>query len=555
MSHSKRSIALLRLVALLAVAGMVITGCAPVVQAPAAAPAANQPAAEAPAAAAAEPTATTATAAQPAAGTPKRGGTLTWARNAVPENLDVAWTEANQDTWVLVNVVEPLIRISADGTKLEPAVADKYEMADDGLSYTFHIRPDIKFSDGTPVTADDVVFSIQRTASEGNWKWTLDNMQEIAKVDDATVKITLKEKSTAFLSDLALLNNAVLSKAAFDKMGKDEFMKHPIGTGPFMISDWVVGDHITLVKNPNYWEMAPDGQPYPYLDQVTLTQVPEDTTRVLQVQSGNVDATDAIPFSQIDSLKNDSKADITLWTSTQSYYIFLNNRVPPLDDPKIRLAMNYAVDRQAMVDAVLFGNGSIATSFFPKDSLCWNSDLPGFPYDLEKAKQLVKESKYPDGFSGLKLEVPSGRQIGRDNATMLKDMWAKIGINVDIAEVEGGLLSDEFQNNTFQAISGYQWTNDIIDPDEQVGWFVVDPAFHSGWKNDKAVELAKQAAIETDTAKRCEMYGQIQQIFNEDSPAILLYHTPFTTFINKDVKDFFQIPLGWLVFGRVWIDR
>ncbi|MFN2203901.1 MAG: ABC transporter substrate-binding protein, partial [Caldilineaceae bacterium] len=106
-----------------------------------------------------------------------------------------------------------------------------------------------------------------------------------------------------------------------------------------------------------------------------------------------------------------------------------------------------------------------------------------------------------------------------------------------------------------QAISGYQWTNDVIDPAQQVAWMVVDPAIHSGWVNERAIELTKQAAVELDPEKRCEMYYEIQQIFNDDAVVILLYHTPFTTFVNNDVKGFYQIPLGWLVFKSTWIDR
>ena len=490
----------------------------------------------------------------PAAGTPKRGGTLTWVRTAIPQMLDIYLSEANQDMWILVNVAEPLVRVKFDGSDVEGAVADKWEIAPDGLTYTFHIRPGIKFSDGTLVTPEDVVFSLKTAAVTGPWKTMLTSMKSVEKVDASTVKFTLNMRYSPFLSTLAMMSNSIIPEKLYKEKGNDEFFKNIVGTGPYKVTAWVVGDHISLEKNPNYWDMAPDGKPYPYIDKVEVTQVPEIATSVLQVQSGKVDATDGVSWSQVEPLKTDAKAEIKIWPSTQSHYIFMNTRIAPMDDAKFREALQYATDRQSMIDAVLFGNGTVATTFLWRGAQCWDATNPGFPYDLEKAKALLKESKYPTG-AKLTLEVSNASQVGSDNASMLKDMWAKIGVDVTVQQIEGGLLSDEFTNNKHSAISGYQWTNDITDVDEMVQWFIVDPMFHSGWKNDQAITLAQQAAVELDPAKRCSMYNEIQKIFNTDSPGIILYHTPFNTFINKQVKDFTQISLGWLRFEKVWLDR
>lgn len=541
------------LISLLVLFSVVMSACTPAAtatQAPAA-PAATE-AVVAPAAT--EAPAATAATVVPAAGTPKRGGTLTWVRGAVPEQLDIYLSEANQDYWILVNVVEPLVRVKFDGSDVEGAVADKWEISTDGLTYTFHIRDGIKFSDGTLVTPEDVVFSMKTAAVTGPWKSMLTAMKDVEKVDASNVKFTLNTPYSPFLSTLALLSNSIIPEKLYKEKGNDEFFKAIVGTGPYMVTDWVVGDHISLAKNPNYWDMAPDGQPYPYMDKVEVTQVPEAATRTLQVQSGKVDATDGIPWSQADQLKSDAKANFQIWASTQSHYVFLNTALPPLDDAKFRQALQYATDRQSMVDAVLFGNGTIATTFLWRGAQFWDATNPGFPYDLEKAKALLAESKYPTG-AKVTIEVSNASQVGADNAAMLKDMWAKIGVEVTVQQMEGGLLSAEFNASKHTAISGYQWTNDITDIDEMVEWFIVDPRIHSGWKNDTAIDLAKKAAIELDPAKRATMYAEIQKIFNEDSPTIILYHTPFNTFINKEVKDFTQISLGWLRFEKVWLDR
>ncbi len=552
MPNPKRSQITVAILLVMALLGSFVAGCvAPAAPAPAA-PQANAPAV-APVSA---PAATVAAA--PAASAPKRGGTLKWAVGAAPENFDVVWSEVNQDTWVAINVFEGLVRVTKDGLNVEPALADKWTISTDGLVYTFHMRQGVKFSDGAPLTAGDAVFSLKRAQVEGPWTWSLAAAKTI-EADGENVKITLSEPSSEFLSILALASNNIVPQKAMEAAGKDgdtwNFFKKPVGTGPFMVTDWVVGDHMTLKKNPYYWEMAPDGKPYPYLDGVEIKQVAEDTTRTLQVQSGDEQGTFGIPFSQVAQLKTQPNATLTLWPSTQSYWIELNHRIPPLDDVKVRQAMNYALDKQAMLNAVLAGNGSLATSIFPKGSPCWNPNLTGFPYDLDKAKQLMKESKYPNGFSGIHIQVPAGRQIGRDQATMAKEMWAKIGINVDIQEMESGLLSKLNTNNQEEIISGYQWTNDINDNGELAGWAMIDPAMHSGWNNPTVQDLFKKAKVELDPTKRCDLYYQMQQLFNDDAVAILLYHTPFVTLVNNNVKDFYMTPLGWYVWKATWLSQ
>ena len=491
----------------------------------------------------------------PAAAGPKRGGSLKWVTGFSPQNLDIWVSVANQDMWSMVNVVEGLVRVNRKGDAMEGCVADKWTISDDGLTYSFHIRTGVKFSNGDPVTPEDVVFSLKYAMANGSWTWLDSSIKDVVKVDSENVNVILTAKYSPMLTVFGFISNGIIASKEFQAKGVDEFDKAPVSTGPFMIKDYVPNDHITLVRNPYYWDMGEDGKPLPYLDQVTVTQVPEGTTRVLQVQSGQSDATDGVVWSQVNNLKNDTAGDMQLWPSTQTHYIILNDRTAPMDDMNFRLALAYATDRQAMVDTVLFGNGAVATTFFPAEGMCVDKTITGFPYDVAKAKEYLAKSKNPNGFKGFKIELPSGDLMARDNATMLKDMWAKIGVEVEVQEVENGVLTDEFNNNTFYSIAGYQWTNDILDPDEQVGFFIVDPAYHSGWKNDQALKDAKDAQLTLDPSQRCQYYSDIQKIYNAESPILSLYHTPFNTFIMKDVKGFSMINLGWYRFQYVWLDR
>ena len=547
-------------ISLLVLFSVVLSACVPATQPVAPAQPTQVPAAAQPTQAVQPPTQAAPTAVPqpttaPAPGAPKRGGTLNWSTQASPQNLDIWISEANQDMWTMVNIVEGLVRVNRKGDAMEACLSDKWTISTDGLEYTFHLRPGIKFSNGDAVTPEDVVFSLKYAMVTGPWKWLDTSIKDVVKVDDSNVKITLTAAYTPMLTVFGFISNSIVPEKVFNSKGVDEFDKAPVGTGPYMIKEYVPNEHITLVRNPYYWDMGVDGKPLPYIDTVVVTQVPEATTRVMQVQSGDVDGMDGVPWSSVNQLKSDASATMTLWPSTQTHYLLFNFRTPPMDDLKFRQALSYATDRKAMVETVLFGNGSVAKSFFPEDGMCVDKTIPDPAYDLDKAKALLKESKFPDGYKGFKIEVPQGSVIGRDNATMLKDMWAKIGVEVDIQEVESGTMSDEFNANKHFSISGYQWTNDILDPDEQVGFFVIDPAYHTGWVNAKAVDEAKQAQTIQDPAKRCQLYSDLQNIYNEEAPVLSLYHTPFNTFIKKDVKDFTMISLGWYRFQYVWLDR
>ncbi|MFC2015461.1 ABC transporter substrate-binding protein, partial [Chloroflexota bacterium] len=490
------------------------------------------------------------------AGAVKRGGVLEWTRQALPMTLDPVWTDSNYDIWLFQNLYEPLVRVNKEGSGLEPALAESWEVSDDGLIYTFSLRPGVQFHDGSPIKASDVVWSLERAGDPdaGIWSWTLENVAAVEAVDDATVAITLEAPAATFLSMLSMFNASVLPQAVVEEQGADEFFKLPIGTGPFQLAEFVVGERLVFEKNTNYWELGADGEPLPYLDSVRVLQVPEASTRVLQVQAGEVDGTDEVPFSMIDQFEGDPALSMERFASTKSEYGWINHRQPPLDDVNVRLALSYAIDRQALIDTVLFGNGEAATALRPKGSMCWNGELEGFPYDLEKAQQLMAESKYPDGFEGMLITVASGDATTRDIATVLKEMWAPLGITVEIQEFETGTWYDEYDAEEFVVQIG-SWTDDVIDPLQQIEYMAVDPAGRTGWVNERVHELAKAAALELDPDVRCDMYEEIQAIFNEDAVEIILMHLPYTALLRSDVNGFSQSVLGWLIWKETWLDR
>ncbi|MGI9254528.1 MAG: ABC transporter substrate-binding protein, partial [Thermomicrobiales bacterium] len=485
----------------------------------------------------------------------KSGGTLRFGRLADSNNLDPVTNDGNVNIWILTNIYDTLVRVGLDGASLEPALAESWTMSDDGLVYTFTLRSGVMFSDGTPMTSKDVKFSWVRAANDPNQIWTFTltalgrdadgQVEGIETPDDATVVVTLPQPWAPFLSDVAMFNMSVVSEAF---AGKDEakLVDQAMGTGPFALKEWKKGESITLVKNPNYWEAG-----LPYLDQVDVMIVPDDNARVLQLQGGELDAMGDVPSSRLAELGADANLKVLAFPSTFSQYVTINNREAPLDDVHARRALQYATDKQTLIDVVLFGQGEVATTFMPKGSLFWNETLEGFPYDVEKAKAELAQSKTPDGFA-FELQTVAGSDDQTMLATALKDMWSQIGVDVTIAPTESGVVNDNYNAHSFQAMIN-SWTNDIIDPDELVSYAILpesSEAFQTGWTDVEAVDLARKGAGEPDDAKRKEIYYRIQEIYNEQSPMILLYHKPYLVVTTSNVHNMQQPPTGQWVWGR-----
>jgi peptide/nickel transport system substrate-binding protein len=490
----------------------------------------------------------------PSEGDIQRGGAMSWAYTQIPTRLDPVWTQARTDGTVLSNIVENLVEAD-EAADLKPALAEDWQVSQDGLIYTFHLRENVQFHNGEILTAEDVLASLERSRRLGVYTWTLEPVNSIEASDDLTVELTLDAPVASFLARIAVRSNAIFPAEEVDAIGDDEF-DNPIGTGPFMVSEWVHNSHLTLEKNPNYWQIAPDGEPYPYLERLEITQVPEITTAILQVQSGQLDGIEGAPFSQVPSLEEDERGQLLIFPQQQIYFMVLQLTNPPFDDVKVRQAMSLALDRQVFVDRATAGLAEVANSFFPNSAACWSPSAE-LPYDPDRARQLIAESTYPEGHSGAKLQLPSGSQLGRDNAVLAKDMWDQIGIELTIEEVESSTLGGNWYESNFEAISGYQWTNGMADPEQHVQFFFNDPRMNTGYEPDQhALDLVEQASEELDPDARCEIYHELQDIYNEDvGGTISLYYTPSVNYVSPNMQGFTRSPLGVPYWWRTWLEE
>jgi peptide/nickel transport system substrate-binding protein len=436
---------------------------------------------------------------------------------------------------------------------VEGDLAEKWDVSADGLTWTFTLRPDMKFCDGTPVTAEDWVWSYDRARNPDNgiWSFTLEAIDKI-EATDKTVVFKLKTPYVPFIYSPPLFNAVVMPKKLVEAAGGwEKFREHPCGTGPYIMKEWVKGDHMLLVRNPYYWEKGK-----PTIDEIMIKTITDDNTRILALQKGDVDAINYPPFNRVVELGTDPNMTVMKFPSTQSIYITLNNRNKPFDDKRVRAALAFAIDREALIKTVNFGIGVPATSFRPVGSLYFNDALPGWSYDVEKAKALLKEAGYESGFKTI-FAIVAGSASDQQVATMVKDMWAKIGVDAEIQIQEAGLYNDEYYNNKYIAqING--WTDDIPDPSEETNYAVVNATsecYHTGYKNAEIDQLAADALKETDPAKREKMYKRIQEIFNADVPFIPLYNVPLVVVVNKNVQNFFQTSLGTYIWRDMDITK
>ena len=501
----------------------------------------------------------------------ERGGTMTYGRYADSLFLDPVLNDANVDIWVLTNIYDTLIAPSKDGLSLEPGLATSWTVNDAGDLVTLKLRQGVKFSDGTPMTAEDVVWSLDRARKPDNGIWNsfLASVDTVTSTGPETIEVKLKYADPTILSALSVFNSAVMPKAAFeatkgatDKEKAEEFGKNPIGTGPFMLQSWDRGSAMKLVKNPNYWAMGEDNQPLPYLDALTFEIIPDDATRILKLQSGDLLGGEFIPFARVAEMKADPNIDMELFPSTKVTDIIVNVRpevngkANPLSDEKVRQAMNYAANKEAIIQIVTFGVGKPMTSFMSSTTPLHRDNGPLYPVDMAKAKELMAASAYPDGFS-TSILVLAGLQDEIATATALQQMWAPLGIKLEIKQVDNASRTEQYRAGTFDMRYG-SWTNDISDPSQITFYYAYSPtidAVHSGWKSEEVDSLFEASQKEMDTAKRAEQFARIQEIFDTTGPTIPLFETPYPVALNKKVHGFYQIPLGNNVFRDTWLDK
>ena len=475
-------------------------------------------------------------------GAPRAGGDLVIARAADAISMNNTTTFDNNSIFIFEQIMEPLFTVTDDGADVKPWLASAYELSPDNLTYTIHLRQGVKFSDGSPLTAKDVKFSIDqdsKTAATG-WGYINAAIKDVSVVDDATVKIVLKYPWAPFIADLSLFSNGIVPENYGGKSA-EAFYEAPVGTGPFVWGEWKKGQSLKLTRNPNYWQ-----QGKPYVNSVTWNVVPDANTRKLQLQGGQIDVDEQPDWSSFSSLEDAPGVKALTFPSTQIDYVAFNQLRKPFDDVHVRRAIAFAIDRDALIKAVLFGHGTPANSLLPQGTPFHDEHAAGPKLDVNMAKQELAASSMPHGFDTTLL-IRSGDANQASVAQILQSELKELGITMRIKQLDPTANKQARLKSDFDMTLS-AWTMDIPDPDEWTS-FAVDPNGGSAsafthYNNPAVVSLNKQAQREVDRAKRAELYTQLQDMTGNDAFLAYTYYSPYAYAISAKVKDFSVTPLG-----------
>jgi peptide/nickel transport system substrate-binding protein len=438
----------------------------------------------------------------------------------------------------LVNTVET----PDGGVELVPALAESWEISGDGLFYTFHLKPGIRFADGTPVTTADWIWSLERArdTEESPWASYAAPIKNVTAPDGNTLVIELTALNAPFLSMLAVHNFCVQSKAQFDKLGADEYFKHPMGTGPYYFADWGIHEFYRMEKNAYYHGGAPS------VDSLLFNVVEDDNTRIMQLQAGDIDVCLNPPANRIAELQADPNLNVQVVGSTEQRYINFNITRNYLNNVKVRQALRLATDKEEIIKIAVFGYGEATSNVYPRViGQFFNTDIKDEGYNPDKARTLLAEAGYPNGFT-TEISFSNGSTVVEGIATLLKEQWAKVGVTLNLSPMEGAALSEQFDtlNHT---ITMLRWSEDTNDPQGLTDFIAVynqSHGFHTGFNNPRVTQLAGIAAGTVDTAVREAAYKEIQQILYDEAPLFPVYQATYFLATRKNISGFNQSPLG-----------
>jgi peptide/nickel transport system substrate-binding protein len=483
---------------------------------------------------------------------PVHGGNLVFNNPQDAQSMDESTIFDNNSIWILEQIMQPLYTVTPNGKGVIPWLATGYTESSDQKTYTFTLRKGVKFSNGQPMTSADVKFSIDQTrAATAGWAYIDTAISSIDAPTPSTVVVHLKFPWAPLLPDLSFFANGIVPNN-FGGKTATQFYQAPVGTGPFKWDSWHKGQALKLVKNPYYWQKG-----LPYLDSVTWTDVPSDNTRQLQIKGGQAQIDQFPSWSTVGSLKSTPGVSMDLFNSTQTNYLAFNETVKPFQDVHVRRAISLAINRAAIIKAVLFGNGKPANSLFPPQVPYYDPATPGYQYDLTQAKQELAQSSVPHGFTTTML-LPSGNSDYATITTIVQAELKPLGITVKVQTLDPNTANANFQHLKYD-MNLTLWTMDIPDPDE-LATFAVDPksgakSFFTNYDNTTVVKDTHSAEQITTPSARQSLYNVIQTDAAQDAFMAYLYYSPYPYVTTSNVHGFFVTPLGNYHMQDVWLSK
>jgi peptide/nickel transport system substrate-binding protein len=516
-------------------------------------------------------------------GSGEGGGDLVFGTAADPVVLDGALVSDGESLRAIDQIFETLVSLKPGTTELEPGLASSWELSEDGLEYTFTLQEGVTFHDGEPFNAEAVCFnfdrwynftgSLQNPSASYYWQTVFGGFAEFdpesgapedsffescEAVDEGTVVIRLTQPSSAILGALSLSSFSIASPKALTDYGADEGTvdedgiyqptgtfgtEHPIGTGPFMFDSWERGTRLTLVRNDDYW-----GEPAK-LDSLVFTPIPDNAARLQALQSGDIQGYDLVEPQDIPTIEGDSNLQILDRPAFNVGYVGINQAIPPMDKLEVRQAIAHGLDRQAVVDAFYGGRGVVATQFMPPEVIGYADDVTTYEYDPEKSKQLLQDA-------GLTLPVeiefwyPS--DVSRPYMPDPKRNFEAFAADLNAAGFKvvpkTAPWRPDYVGRVNDGTAGHLnligWIADFADPDNFIGTFFQSPSAQFGLDNPPIHNLLDAAEIESDPAKRTELYEQANRLIMRNIPGVPYVHAKAALTFQSNVQGFVASPVG-----------
>ncbi len=453
------------------------------------------------------------------------GDTLTVAISTDLEATDPHQIKGSASRFFQIAVFESLYRRDESG-KLIPALATGFTTSKDGRRVEFSLRKGVRFHNGDPFTAHDVKFSLERAKDPKigvALVAALKNIQSVDVIDDYRVAFNLVKPDASFLSILEFRLN-VLPANYVKKVGTEGLMKQPVGTGPFRFVSRAVKEYVKFERFDGYWGSKPS------FKTLTFKVIPEPTTRVALLRRGEVDIITQVPFQSVEEIKKAPGLKIQTIRTNERTFIKMNTLrdKSPFKDRRVRQALNYAIDKQSIINGVLNGFAVETATGITKGIIGYDETIKPYPYDPKKAKALLAEAGYPNGFNGGDLFFPSGDRVPRlkDVMEAVAAYWAEVGIRVNLRAVEYSAWLGSVQT---REAYGFGWMvrhETTWDPEERLLSHNRCGAFYSIFcespEMDKMIDESKEIM---DLGKRREHFRRFFKIFYEESPEVFLYET------------------------------
>ncbi|WIJ25139.1 ABC transporter substrate-binding protein [Devosia sp. RR2S18] len=503
--------------------------------------------------------------------------TLVYCSEGSPEGFDpapyTAGTTFDASSRALYN---RLVQFTPGTTQTEPGLAESWDVSEDGLEYTFHLRPGVKFHSTdyfTPtrdLNADDVIFSFERQWQEDHpwyayspgitWEYFNsmsmgDLISSIEKVDDLTVKFVLNRPEAPFVANMAMDFASILSAeyaAQLEEAGTlDQLNQQPIGTGPFEFVNYQQDAVIRYAANQDYWEDVPE------IENLVFAITVDPAVRAQRLQAGECQVMPYPNPADLPTLQNDPNLTVMEQEGLNVGYLAYNTQQEPFDNPEVRRALNMAIDKQAIIDAVFEGSGSIAKNPIPPSMWGYNDDIEDYEYDPEAARQLLADA----GVEDLSMKVwamPVSRPYNPDArrmAELIQADFSEVGVDVEIVSMEWAeyLAQSSAVDRDGAVLLG--WTGDNGDPDNflavLLGCDAVGSANRAQWCNEEFEALIQEAKTTTDQEERAELYRQAQVIFKDQAPWATIAHSVVFMPMTNEVQGYVMDPKGGHSFEDV----